>query len=286
MRINRREFIAASGALAAGCAAEPKPAAPPAKREGRFPALFVSHGSPRVALIEDDYAFALRAFAAANFAPAAIVVVSAHWEEEQPVRVGSSERPKTIHDFSGFEKELYEIAYGCPGSPALAREIVDRLNDAGAPARLEDRGLDHGAWVPLSIAYPSATFPVLQVALSTPSPAELARIGRALAPLRDRGVLLIGSGGMTHNLRRPGRGRTEPWAAAFDDWIRARLETLDIDALHAWKRAAPEPETAHPTTEHFDPLFFVLGAAAAGERVEPVYEGFRGNLSMRSFAIL
>ncbi len=281
--MNRRSLL--KGAVAgiaglAGCSTrapeEPRP---------RMPSLFISHGSPRQALLDDDYALALRGFQYATGHPSAIVIVSAHFEEPSPIRVTTSEKPPMIYDFTGFEDALYKLTYSCPGAPRLAAEIIGRLKDAGFAAEADaGRGLDHGAWVPLRLGWHAACWPVIQVSLSTDSPSELMKIGRTLAPLREREVLLIGSGGVTHNLRRSG---TEIAGAnrAFDAWVRARLEALDVEAFRDWKRAVPQWELSHPTTEHFDPIHFVLGTLAPGERVDHIYEGMRGTFSMRCFSV-
>lgn len=285
MTLTRRELLAGAAAgglaIAAGCAG------PSGAQAKRAPALFISHGSPRQAIVEDDYAQALRTFAAARPAPAAIAIVSAHWLRKMPVRVTTSERPATIHDFRGFERALYEKTYPCPGEPALARETLARLSDGGVAAEADaQRGLDHGVWVPLSILYPSASIPV--VAISLPSyaePAQVLAIGRALAPLRERNVLVIGSGGMTHNFDLTRDDGTDDWAREFDAWAAAKARSLDVDALSDWEKAAPQAELAHPFTEHWDPIYAVVGAASSGERVTDVYAGFRGNFSMRCFSV-
>lgn len=218
----------------------------------------------------------------AGLSPRAIVVVSAHWEAPGPVRVTGAERPTLIYDFSGFPPELYDVRYPSPGDPALAADIVRRLEGATLDPR---RGIDHGAWVPLVHAFPAAKVPVLQVSLPVPrTPERVAQVGKALAPLRDEGVLLIGSGGLVHNLRRvhfdDKNAPVDGWAAEFDGWVRDHS-----DALADYRRA-PHAAEAVPTTEHFDPAFFVLGAALPGDRLSWLYEGFHyGNLSMRSFEL-
>src|SRR5207247_1495847 len=168
----------------------------------RTPALFISHGSPAVALQKDDYTRALRHFAEAHPAPRAIVALSAHWEAPGPPRVTTAARPALIYDFAGFPDALYGVTYGCPGDPDLAREIVALLKDAGTKASEEPRrGLDHGVWVPLSLLYPGADRPVVEVSLPVPrSPPERLTMGEALARLRGQAVLLLGSGGVVHNL--------------------------------------------------------------------------------------
>ncbi|HZE97979.1 MAG TPA: class III extradiol ring-cleavage dioxygenase [Planctomycetota bacterium] len=258
----------------------------------RLPAVLISHGSPMVAVEKDDYTQALRRTGESLPRPTTLVVVSAHWESAAPVRVGTSARPSLIYDFGGFPPELYDLKYPAPGNPGTAKDIVRRLVAAGIPA-VEDpqRGLDHGAWVPLLQAYPDADVPVVEVTLPVPrTPAELLAIGKALAPLRDEGVLLVGSGGIVHNLRRvvfsDKNAPIESWARSFDDWIRARLEEKDVDAIVNYRSQAPEAAASVPTTEHFDPLFVVLGAVGPDFKIRDLYEGFHyGNLSLRTFAV-
>jgi len=258
----------------------------------RLPVLFVSHGSPMVALEVDDYTQALETWPATIPKPTAIVVVSAHWQAPRPVRVGTSPAPGTIHDFYGFPAALYALRYAPPGEPALAASIVEQLCQAGIPAEPDPRrGLDHGAWVPLRFLYPGADVPVVAVSLAaTARPQELLALGQVLSPLRAKGVLIFGSGGVVHNLGRlDRRGEDAPvagWARAFDDWVRGRLESGDVDAIAGYERIAPEASLAVPTSEHFDPLLVALGAASGDGRIEDIYAGFRyGTLSMRSFAL-
>jgi len=257
-----------------------------------MPVVFISHGSPMVAVEKDDYTGALRRMGESLPLPKAIVVVSAHWETAAPVRVTLAETPETIHDFGGFPEALYQLRYPSPGHPTLAKEILSLLNAGGIPAIGDgERGLDHGAWVPLRHAYPGAEIPVLEVTLPMPrSPSALLLIGQALAPLRRQGVLLMGSGGIVHNLRRvhfaDKNAPVEAWAKSFDDWVRSRLESGDVASIVDYKGQAPHGAAAAPTTEHLDPLFVVLGAAGKGAAVQDLYEGIQyGNLSMRSFAL-
>jgi len=257
-----------------------------------MPVVFISHGSPMVAVEKDDYTAALRRMGETLPLPKSIVVVSAHWETSAPVRVTLSEQPETIHDFGGFPDDLYRLNYPSRGNPELATEILSLLAAAGIPAVGDgQRGLDHGAWVPLRHAYPGAEIPVLEVTLPMPrSPSSMLRLGQALAPLRKQNVLPLGSGGIVHNLRRvrfdDKNAPVEPWAQSFDDWIRRRLESGDVASIADYKAQAPEWAAAVPTTEHFDPLFVVLGAAGRGQGVKDVYEGFRyGNLSMRTLIL-
>jgi len=254
--------------------------------------VFISHGSPAVALADDDYTGALRRLGTGLRPARAIVVLSAHWESPLPLRVTAGDSPGLIYDFSGFPEPLYRITYPCPGDPDLARDILSVLSAAHIAGVPEPRrGLDHGVWVPLLHIAPGAERPVVEVSLPVPrTPADLLKIGRALAPLRDRGVLLVGSGGVVHNLARivfeEERPPVEAWAEAFDAWFRDRLEARDVEGIVRYRTSAPRADLAVPTTEHFDPIFFALGAAAPDDRITHVYEGFRhGNLSMRSFAL-
>lgn len=258
----------------------------------RLPALFLSHGSPMVAVEKEGWGAALRNFAATIEKPAAVVVVSGHFEAPAPVRITASQAPETIHDFSGFPPELYRIQYVARGDPELAERLRNLLGVAGIGAALDTRrGLDHGAWVPLRFLYPRADVPVVEVSQPLPRrPQDALKIGAALASLRDDGVLLVGTGGIVHNLGRidpaDDPGRVATWARAFDDWVALRLEEMDVPALTAYRDSAPSAESAVPTPEHFDPLFVVLGSARAGERARTLYEGFRyGTISMRSLAI-
>ena len=256
-----------------------------------LPAVFISHGSPLVAIEQDDYTEALRALGERYPDAAALVVVSAHWEEPWPLRVTAWKRYEILHDFGGFPAALYRLDYPAPGAPRLASHIEDALRGAGLDASLDrDRGLDHGAWVPLRLAWPAATIPVIEVSLPVPrTPQQLFDLGRALRPLRRQGVLLIGSGGIVHNLRRvrfaDEFAPADDWAVAFEQWVSERIAAGDWQALLSYRGLAPHASLAVPTTEHFDPLFAVLGAAFEGETASTLYAGYRyGNLSMRSLA--
>ncbi|HEU5248794.1 MAG TPA: class III extradiol ring-cleavage dioxygenase [Thermoanaerobaculia bacterium] len=262
-------------------------------RDSRAPALFVAHASPMLALEREGHAPALRAFGKRFPDPAGVAVVSAHWEAPRPIRVTAARRPPLIYDFGGFPRALYEMTYPAPGSPALAREIVGLLSEAGVPAVEEpNRGWDHGVWIPMRLLYPEANLPLVEVSLPVPrDPGTLARVGQALAPLRDRGVVLVGSGGIVHNLRlaRLDRkeGRVDDWATAFDDWVRQRVQRRDLAGLASYRERAPHADLAVPGSEHFDPLFFALGAAGPEDDVEEVNRGFEyGNLSLASYAFV
>jgi 4,5-DOPA dioxygenase extradiol len=246
-----------------------------------------------LALEREGHAEALRRFGGSLRDPSAVAVVSAHWEAPGPIRVTAAPRPPLIYDFGGFPRPLYEMTYPAPGSPELADEIVRMLEGAGLPAVAEPRrGWDHGLWIPLRLMIPAASVPVVEVSLPLPrDPQVVARIGRALAQLRDRGVLLVGSGGIVHNLRFARLDRQDApvdgWAREFDDWVRERVGQRDLAELAAYRDRAPGASMAVPESEHFDPLFFVLGAARPGDRLEEVNRGFEyGNLSLASYAFV
>lgn len=226
------------------------------------PALFVSHGSPMFAVEPGAAGAALARLGATLDAARAIVVVSPHWQTPG-LRVSTAPSPETIHDFGGFPDALYRLRYDAPGAPGVAVEVIDALAAAGLGATADaTRGRDHGAWVPLMHLRPRADLPALQVSLprDLDAPGALA-LGRALAPLRARGVVVIGSGSLTHNLHEFRGGVRDPqYAQDFADWIRAAVERRDVDALVDYRRRAPHAIRAHPTEEHFLPLLVALGA--------------------------
>lgn len=241
-----------------------------------LPSLFISHGSPMLALEPGASGPALARLAAQLPRPRAIVVMSAHWETTE-LRVTSNPYPPTWHDFGGFPAALYAVQYPAPGDPQLAEQVRQRLNEAGLPTTLDaKRPFDHGAWVPLSLMYPAADIPVVQVSLpSQHGPAYQQQVGQALAALREEGVLLIGSGSITHNLREldwhAGPESVEPWALAFRDWMIDKLAAGDTPALHDYRRQAPFAVRNHPSDEHLLPLYFARGA---GERFAIEHQGF------------
>lgn len=215
-----------------------------------------------------------------------VLVCSAHWEAPGPFRLSSAKVPGVMHDFGGFPEELYTLDYPAPGSPELAAEAASLLGAAGLEAELDDqRPLDHGAWVPLRYLAPGAGVPVVQLSLPRPrTPEQLLAAGRALAPLRQSGVLILGSGGVVHNLRRLDwheASGPRPWALAFQAWVKERLAAGDAAGLADWRNAPGAAESV-PTSEHLDPLFVALGAAQAVP--EPVFEGWQlGSLSLESY---
>lgn len=250
----------------------------------RLPSVFLSHGAPPLA---DDpvWTAELAAMAARIDRPSAILVISAHWESA-PLTVGATETVPLYYDFYGFPERFYRVTYPAPGAPDLAARVARLLARPGQPIHQDpNRGLDHGAYVPLVEMYPEADIPVLQVSMPTLDPVALLEVGRRLAPLRDEGVLIIGSGFTTHNLRlMDPRGSVAPsWSVEFDHWMAETMSAGSVDELVAFADHAPRPDLAHPTTEHFAPLFVALGAAIdEGLRSESVIEGFWWGLSKRT----
>jgi 4,5-DOPA dioxygenase extradiol len=229
------------------------------------PALFVPHGAPTFALRPRAAGAALARHAGLLPRPRAIVAVSAHWETAVPT-VGTASRLETIHDFSGFPTELYSIRYPATGCPEAAREVAQALGSAGLPVRFDtERGLDHGAWVPLRLMFPDADVPVVPLSMQPHLGVSHAlRVGRALAPLREHGLLVMASGNVTHNLHdyfaASRNGSTPAYVREFADWVWERLAARDVDALVAYRGSAPGAARAHPTEEHLLPLYVALGA--------------------------
>ena len=231
-----------------------------------FPSIFVSHGSPMLALSTTPARGFLAGLAATMPRPRVILVISAHWETAEPTVNAVSVNP-IIHDFHGFPKALSELTYPAPGDAVLARHIADLLDDAGFPTGIDTaRGLDHGAWVPLLLAYPDADIPVLQLSVQPHLGAGHAlAIGRALASLRKDDIVIIGSGSFTHDLRRfRGQAVDAPESAdvtEFSAWMDAMITAGDIKALIGYRTRAPHAQDEHPTEEHLLPLFTAMGAA-------------------------
>jgi 4,5-DOPA dioxygenase extradiol len=251
------------------------------------PSLFISHGSPMFALEPGVLGPNLRALGQSLRDICAALVVSPHWQT-RGVRVGTSVAPETIHDFGGFPSPLYQLQYPAPGAPDLAQEAARRLAQVGFEITLDERrGLDHGAWVPLRYLFPQAGVPVFQVSLPHDIDAAGAlRLGQALAPLRERGVLVIGSGSLTHNLYEFRQHIRDPqYARQFVDWVGAAVAARDVEALVDYRRRAPHAQRAHPTEEHYLPLLVAMGASADTDAARLVEGGMTyGVLSMDSFA--
>jgi 4,5-DOPA dioxygenase extradiol len=247
----------------------------------RLPTLFLSHGSPMNAVEATASSRDWAALGRSLGKPRAVLVASAHWETSVPMLTGSR-KPETIHDFGGFPEVLYGIRYPAPGAPEVAAEAVTLLKEAGIAAGVDGcRGLDHGAWVPLRWMYPDADVPVVEISLQ-PSlgTARHVELGRALSSLAEQGVLIVGSGHLTHNLRdwmsNPRRQEPLRYAQAFADWIGERLDARDTGALIAYRETGPEAARAHPSEEHFLPLLFAWGAADPEANVERHSLGFEG----------
>lgn len=274
----------------------------------KLPTVFLSHGSPMHAAEPGVAGRAWEALARELPRPRAILIASAHWETSLPLLSGNPQ-PETIHDFGGFPAELYTLRYPAPGSPALAARAVALLKDAGLTAGIDGcRGLDHGAWVPLLHMYPAHDVPVVQLSLQPAlGAAHHVALGRALAPLAAEGVLVVGSGHTTHNLRdwmvnrtRPARRRAVPrrapsqgeaahsaasggafpplrYAQAFAQWVHDTLQAGDTQALVDWHARAPEALRAHPSDEHFLPLHVAWGAAGTSPRAQRMLQAFEGS---------
>jgi 4,5-DOPA dioxygenase extradiol len=252
----------------------------------RMPAIYLSHGAPPLA---DDTVWTrqLTAWSAQLPRPASVLMISAHWEAA-PLAVGATATVPLVYDFWGFPERYYQVTYPAPGAPELASDVRKLLRTAGTPVQdLPDRGLDHGAYVPLVEMYPDADIPVLQISMPTLDPQQLFEIGRKLAPLRDEGVLIVGSGFFTHNLRAMSwDGKVPSVMAEFDHWGHDVLARGDLDALLDFHHKAPAARQAHPRTEHFAPLFVTLGATAgdlSGART--VIDGFWYGMAKRSIQV-
>jgi 4,5-DOPA dioxygenase extradiol len=245
----------------------------------RFPALFVSHGAPTLALEPGPTRGFLAQLGAGIGRPKAILAISAHWETVAPA-VSAAQQPETIHDFYGFPEALYAMRYPAPGAPELADKAVQLLAAAGLTAHaVADRGLDHGTWVPLMLMYPEADIPVTQLAVQTAlGSAHHWRLGEALRPLRDEGVLIVGSGSVTHNLREFARHRYDAsppsWVSEFNDWLHTTVVSTDREALVGYRARAPHAARNHPTEEHLLPLLVAAGAATPGSRPQRLHAAY------------
>lgn len=255
-----------------------------------FPTLFISHGSPMMAVDPGQTGAMLQRLATQLGKPRAIVMVSAHHMTLMP-EVGMAPRPATIYDFSGFPEALYQINYPARGAADIGEWILQLLSDAGIAARPNpQRGLDHGAWSPMLHMYPDADIPIVPLSIQ---PRMDARhhftMGRAIAALRSEGVLVIGSGNLTHNLRDISRrerdGPTTPYVAEFQAWFAQQLAMCDIDALLDWERSAPHGRRAHPADDHLLPIFVALGAGGDGAATRRLHEDVNyGVLAMDAYA--
>jgi 4,5-DOPA dioxygenase extradiol len=243
----------------------------------RLPSLYISHGSPMTALDPKLVGVRLAELARDLPRPKAIVVASAHWLARAPL-VGGAAHPETIHDFGGFPQALFDIQYPAPGAPEVALCAAELLHAAGLDPHIDpQRGLDHGVWVPLRLLYPEADIPVVPVSIQPMAgPAHQLAVGRALAPLRDDGVLVIGSGSITHNLhdvRSYSDGKQAPYVRPYIDWVERKLAEGDVAAMLDYRRQAPGAERAHPTDEHWQPIYVAMGAAGAQFRATRIDAG-------------
>jgi 4,5-DOPA dioxygenase extradiol len=247
----------------------------------KLPTLFISHGSPMHAVNAGKAGEAWATVAKQLPQPKAVLMVTAHWESNLPMLSGNP-KPSMIYDFGGFPEELYKIVYGAPGSPDIAARAQALLKDAGFTAGIDGcRGYDHGTWVPLLKMYPDADIPIVQLSVQTAmSPRHHYELGRALALLTKEGVLIVGSGHLTHNLRdwmmTRGQGPRAAYAQKFQGWVFDKLAAHDVDALTGYRREAPDAVRAHPSEEHFLPLFVALGAAGHDATPTRIYDGFEG----------
>jgi 4,5-DOPA dioxygenase extradiol len=264
------------------------------------PALFISHGTPMLALAEstgpdaDEYARALHAFGRRLPRPRGIVVVSAHGTShpDELVEVSIGHSTMLEYDFRGFPGELYQVEYPAPGDPDLSARVAALLSAGGFQASLSTTTrLDHGVWVPLRLAFPEADIPVVQVSMPYPGdPRLVLKLGKALAELRRDGILLVGSGGGVHNLSElqwhAKSGAAEPWALEFEEWALALIRQKNVETLLEFADESPVAARAHPTPEHFYPIFFTIGAALPGDEPAVLHRGVEyGTLSMLTFAL-
>jgi len=249
----------------------------------RLPTAFVSHGAP-FSLEDEEWMRALRVWGESLKEVKGVLVLSAHWVSER-LEAGPLESVPLIYDFWGFPERLYQLTYSAPPSPTIFQLLKD-LPGIGNLLASPKRGLDHGMWVPLKGLFPDASRPVLGLSLPGTDPARLYELGQGLAPLREQGILILASGGVTHNLGALTAGDqspSAPWAREFDQWVKERLVEGDLTSLLDFRRKAPHAALAHPSIEHFVPLFVALGAAGSGARVDFPVEIFRyGTLSLRS----
>jgi 4,5-DOPA dioxygenase extradiol len=257
----------------------------------RMPALYIGHGAPP--LLDDPlWSGQLAAWAADLPRPKAILVVSAHWESAPVMLSASAPGTPLVYDFGGFEERFYHLTYPTPDASELARRVARTLPGTEPVHQHASRGLDHGAWVPLKVMYPLGDVPVLQLSLPTQDPHKLLELGRRLRPLREEGILVIGSGFLTHGLpflRREDVMGTAPapaWSRDFDAWAAEMLATGDVDGLADFRGKAPGMPYAHPTVEHFTPLFVTLGTAQQPDGpVDTTITGYWLGLSKRSLQV-
>src|SRR5688572_21345567 len=260
-----------------------------APTDRRMPALYIGHGAPP--LLDDPvWSGQLRQLAGELPRPKAILIVSAHWESAPVSLSATASGTPLVYDFGGFAQKYYEMTYVTPDASAFAARVAKMMPDTEPVHQHASRGLDHGAWVPLKIMYPAGDIPVLQLSLPTQDPARLLELGKRLRPLRDEGVLIIGSGFLTHGLPFLTEFRIDAaapgWSTDFDAWAADAMRRGDVDALANYRAEAPGMPYSHPTVEHYTPLFVTLGAATDPEEPgEQVIDGFWMGLSKRSLQV-
>ncbi len=260
----------------------------PSTRQPLAPALFLGHGSPMNILHDNAFTRSLHALGASLPPPTAALVVSAHWLTRGDSRVAVSPHPTTIHDFGGFPAELYQLTYPAPGSPEMAQRVVSQVQSIRIHEDHE-MGLDHGAWSVLRHLWPSASVPVFQLSIDySKAPDFHYKLGQELRSLRERGLMLIGSGNIVHNLRRldwhDEQAAPFDWAREFDTWVKDRLSAGDHQALIAYESQGASARAAVPTNDHYLPMLYTLGALAKNEAVRFTHESFQhGSISMRCF---
>lgn len=261
--------------------------------------FYVGHGAPTVAIDPNlkPYKSDLEKFGKYHSQPKNIVVVSAHWQDYLPIQITSSESPGIIYDYFGFPQEMYELTYDFEGNPHLANKIISQLSSNGVDALANNnQGIDHGAWIPLREIYPEGNIPIIQMSIPVPrTPEYLYKLGKILAPLREEGTMFMGSGNVIHNLQYVMQKAqqmgglfanipSETWAVETDTWLKEQLDDLNVEKLLASPDEMPNFKHAAPTTEHFDPLYFILGTLRENEMINQFHESFQmGSISMRSF---
>lgn len=250
----------------------------------RLPAYFIAHGAPTLVLENNRYTAHIKKIAARHPKPSAVVIFSAHWESGVQM-IGGAAQYSTIHDFYGFPAEMYEIQYRAIGKPALADKVKDLLTKAGIPSEIDTkRGLDHGSWVLLRLMYPDADIPVVAMSVNPHAKSEeLYAVGKAIASLRDENVLILGSGGTSHNLGKLYFGMKEPapWAFKFEQWITDVTTKWNTKDLFQYDTLAPHAKDAVPTAEHFAPFLVAMGAGDVEKQAEQEYKDFQaGSLSL------
>lgn len=249
-----------------------------------MPSYFFAHGAPSLVIEEHGYTHFLKGFAKERAKPKAIVLFSAHWEN-QVQSVGAADTYSTIYDFSGFPDQLYQMKYPAKGDASLSGQIQALFETQGIPSRLDyERGLDHGAWAVLKLLYPAADIPVIALSVNRNlTNGQQYQIGRALAALREQDIMIIGSGGTVHNLRRIQWNASNPedWAVSFDDWLHSKLVSWDLEALFNYHAEAPYARDAVPTNEHFIPLLLAMGSGDHKRRATCIYQDYQmGTLSL------